>query len=155
MIASLTGSSTLAMKKNFEVCKNDFKFDEKLCDFYIPVSHAMFSPSTVFPLVVAAFYSSEFSGTPISPFQLVIVYILVVQLSIASPKVPGGIMATYTILLNQLGMPLDAVGMLMVANVFFVNIEAALGMVIRDLDLLDLAFLERGTGSVERCRQHL
>lgn len=49
-----------------------------------------------------------------------------------------------TILLNQLGMPLDAVGMLMVANVFFVNIEAALGMVIRDLDLLDLAFWKEG-----------
>ena len=145
MIASLTGSSTLAMNKNFEVCKNDFKFDEKLCDFYIPVSHALFSPSTVFPLVVAAFYSSEFSGTPISPFQLLIVYILVVQLSIASPKVPGGIMATYTILLNQLGMPLDAVGMLMIANVFFVNMETALGMVIRDLNLLDLASQKEGS----------
>jgi Na+/H+-dicarboxylate symporter len=82
---------------------------------------------------------------PISPFQLLIVYILVVQLSIASPKVPGGIMATFTILLNQLGMPLDAVGMLMVANVFFVNIEAALGMVIRDLDLLDLAYQTANT----------
>ena len=104
----------------------------------------MFSPSTVFPLVVAAFYSSEFSGTAISPFQLLIVYILVVQLSIASPKVPGGIMATFTILLNQIGLPLDAVGMLMVANVFCVNIDAALGMVIRNLDLLDLAYQTAG-----------
>lgn len=139
MISFLTGSSTLAMNKNFEVCKNDFHFDEKLCDFYLPLAHALFSPSTVFPLVAAAFYSSEYSGVPLSPFQLLIVFILVIQLSVASPKVPGGIMATFTLLLNQLGMPLDAVGMLMVANVFCVNMEAALGMVIRDLDLMDIA----------------
>lgn len=53
-------------------------------------------------------------------------------------------MATFTILLNQLGLPLDAVGMLMVANVFCVNIDAALGMVIRNLDLLDLAYQTAG-----------
>jgi Na+/H+-dicarboxylate symporter len=138
MLAFLTGSSTLAMNKNFEVCINNYQFDEKLCDFYIPISHALFSPSTVFPLVVAAFYASEYSGAPISAFQLLIVFILVIQLSVASPKVPGGIMATFTILLNQLGLPLDAVGMLMVANVFCVNMDTAIGMVIRDLDLLDL-----------------
>jgi Na+/H+-dicarboxylate symporter len=90
-------------------------------------------------LSVAAFYSSEYNGAPISLFQLLIVFILVVQLSVASPKVPGGIMATFTLLLNQLGLPLDAVGMLMVANVFCVNLDAALGMVIRDLDLMDIA----------------
>ena len=56
-----------------------------------------------------------------------------------------GIMATYTILLNQLGMPLDSVGMLMIANVFFVNMETALGMVIRDLNLLDLASQKEGS----------
>ena len=71
--------------------------------------------------------------------KMLIVFILVVQLSVASPKVPGGIMATFTLLLNQLGLPLDAVGMLMVANVFCVNLDAALGMVIRDLDLMDIA----------------
>ena len=138
-IAFLSGSTTLSMSRNYEVCKEDLQIDKKLCDFYIPLSFAMFSPSTIFPLVVAAFYSSEHYGTPISPFQLLIVYILVAQLSVASPKVPGGIMATFTILLNQLGMPLDAVGLLMVANVFCVNIQSALAMVIRDLDLVDLS----------------
>ena len=139
LIAFSSASGSIAMARNFEVCKENLGIDSKLCDFWIPLSHAMFSPSVVTPLVVAAFYSSAYYGKPISAMQLLIVFILVVQLSIASPKVPGGIMATFTILLNQMGMPLDAVGLLMVANVFCVNAETMFGMLIRNLDLVDLA----------------
>ena len=138
-IAFLTGSGTLAMNRNFEVCKQDFGISEKLCDFWIPVSHALFSPSTIVPLVVAAFYSTSYNGTPISAFQLLIVFILVVQLSVASPKVPGGIMATFTLLLSQIGIPFDVVGLLMVANIFCMNIETGMGILIRDMDLVEVA----------------
>lgn len=60
---------------------------------------------------------------------------MVTQLSVASPKVPGGIMAVFMILLEQLGMPADVVGLLMVANVFIINAQTGLGMLIRTVEL--------------------
>lgn len=88
---------------------------------------------------IKAYFTGSYYGTPISIPQILILYILVTQLSIASPKVPGGIMATFSILLGQLGMPSDVVGLLMVANVFVVNAETGLGMIIRSSELEDFS----------------
>ena len=100
----------------------------------------MFSPSVVPPLVIAAFYAASYYHTPLTLPQIVILIILVIQLSIASPKVPGGIMATYAILLAQLGMPTDTVGLLMIANVFILNVETGLSIIIRMTELKDFSY---------------
>ena len=141
IIGFTTASGTLAMTKNFEISKDILKKDEKLVDFWIPLSHAMFSPSVVPPLITAAFFASSYYGTPLSLSQVVIMYILVTQLSIASPKVPGGIVATFAILLNQLGMSTDIVGLLMVSNVFVVNAMTGLAMLIRSTELEEFSHI--------------
>lgn len=135
IIGFTTASGTLAMTKNFEIGKDVLKKDEKLVNFWVPLSHAMFSPSVVVPLITAAFFACNYYGTPLSLSQLLILYILVTQLSIASPKVPGGIVATFAILLGQLGMSTDIVGLLMVSNVFIVNAMTGLAMIIRTTEL--------------------
>lgn len=139
IVGFTTASGTLAMTKSFEVARDGLKKDEKLVSFWIPLSHAMFSPSVIPSLVGAAFYAGNYYGTAISIPQILIMYILVTQLSISSPKVPGGIMATYTILMGQLGMPEEVVGLLMVANVFVVNALTGLAMVIRSAELEDFS----------------
>ncbi|MBQ9828401.1 MAG: cation:dicarboxylase symporter family transporter, partial [Lachnospiraceae bacterium] len=141
IVGLTTASGTLAMTKQFETAREVMKKDEKLVGFWVPLSHAMFSPSVVPPLVAAAFFAGNYYGTPISLPQILILYLLVTQLSIASPKVPGGIMATYTILLGQLGMPADVVGLLMVANVFIVNVQTGLAMVIRSAELEEFSHI--------------
>ena len=146
IVGFTTASGTLAMSKQFEVARDVLKKDEKLVGFFVPLSHAMFSPSVISPLVTAAFYAGSYYGTPLSLPQILIIYILVTQLSIASPKVPGGIMATFTIMLGQLGMPTDIVGLLMVANVFIVNAETGLAMIIRSTELEEFS---RVIGSVD------
>ncbi|MBR3318835.1 MAG: cation:dicarboxylase symporter family transporter [Atopobiaceae bacterium] len=70
-------------------------------------------------------------GVSFGSTSIVILFVLVFQLSIATPKVPGGIAASYTIILSQLGLPPDSVGILMAANVFIVNIECAFGSLVR------------------------
>ena len=44
-------------------------------------------------------------------------------------------MATFSILLTQLGLPEDIVGLLMIANVFVANAETGLSMIIRSAEL--------------------
>lgn len=130
-VAFSTASGTLSMTEQFDTARNVMKKDEKFIDFWIPLCHALFSPSVIPPLVTAVFFVGNYYGTPISVPQILIMYILLTQLSVASPKVPGGIMATFTILLSQLGLPTDIVGLLMVANVFLVNAMTGAAMVIR------------------------
>ena len=139
VIGFTTGSGTMSMPREFKDAKNALKIDEKVCNFFIPLSHAMFSPSVVVPLVTAAFYAGSYFEAPISLSQILILYILATQLSIASPKVPGGIMATFTILLGQLGMPVDFVGLLMVSNVFVVNAMTGLAVMIRMTELVEFS----------------
>ena len=143
IVGFTSASGTLAMTKQFETAKTVMKIDEKLVDFWVPLSHAMFSPSVVPPLVAVAFYAGIYYGTPVSLPQILILYILVTQLSIASPKVPGGILATAAILLGQLGMPADVVGYLMVANIFVINAETGLAMIIRSAELEEFSYIIR------------
>ena len=148
IVGFTTASGTLAMTKQFETGRNIIKIDEKLVDFWVPLSHAMFSPSVIPPLITAAFYAGSYYGKPISLMQILILYILVTQLSIASPKVPGGIMATFTLLLGQMGMPTDIVGLLMIANVFIVNAMTGLAMIIRSTELEEFSHVMKTDKSV-------
>ena len=55
-IISLTMlSGTASMMVNFDVCKKTMKIDPNLCDFWIPLSHKLFSPGTVNTFVTCAF----------------------------------------------------------------------------------------------------
>ena len=70
--------------------------------------------------------------------QLVLIVLLILELTIASPKIPGGIIATYTLLFTELGLPADSLGLLMAANVFIVNFEVMDELLIKYCDLKDL-----------------
>ena len=146
-IALTTGSSTTAMSENYRVCEHQLGVQNRVVDFWLPLGQAMFAPSLIIPLVTSMFIVANNAGTPLGPSRIVILFILVFQLSIASPKVPGGIAATFAILLGQLGLPLDSVGVLMAANVFVVNFQTALGVFIRDVEICSFA---QGEGALDR-----
>ncbi|MEE3408600.1 MAG: hypothetical protein VZQ95_04340, partial [Erysipelotrichaceae bacterium] len=63
---------------------------------------------------------------------------LLIELAIASPKVPGGILATYSLLFAEIGLPDNVLGLLMASNVFLINFEVAAGMLLKFSDLEDL-----------------
>lgn len=139
LISFSTASNTAAMSMNMEFAKERLKIEGKFCDFWLPLSHAMFSPSAAAALVAGVFYTAYNAQMPLSLFSLFITVILALQLSIATPPVPGGIMAIYAIIFKQLGLPFDSIGMLMVSAVFVVNVSSVMSMLIRDCELMDIA----------------
>lgn len=139
LISFSTASNTAAMSANVVFAKKDLQIEGKFCDFWLPLSHAMFSPSAAAALVAGVFYTAYNAQLELSLFSLIITIILALQLSIATPPVPGGIMAIYAIIFNQLALPLDYIGMLMVSAVFVVNISSVMSMLIRDCELVDIA----------------
>ena len=151
LIALTTGSSTTAMGENFRLTEHDLGVDKRVVDFWLPLGQAMFAPSVIVPLVIGMYAVASMEGVAFGPGRVIVLFILVFQLSIASPKVPGGIAATFTILLGQLGLPLEAVGILMAANVFVCNPETAYGMLVRDAEICAFAAGE-GALDIEKLR---
>lgn len=139
IISFVTGSGTAAMASNFDVCKKNLNIDEKFCDFWIPLSHSLFSPGTVISMVVYAFFSAVFYNVDLPIAELIIVAFLAVQLSICSPKVNGGNIAILTILLTQLGFPLEVIGTLVIADGFVNNLSGVFGMLVRNCEIFDVS----------------
>ena len=127
------------MPKNIEVCEKDLKIDKNLCEFYIPLANALFPTTTIMAMVVHPFFAAEFSGVEISIAKLLIILFLSVQFAISSVRANGGMVATLTLLLSQLEISLDAIGLIMLADVFIINMSGVIGLIIRNCDLLDFS----------------
>lgn len=139
IVATTTLSGTASMMVNFDVCKDTFKIDPNLCDFWIPLSHTLFSPGTVNVIVACSFMGAVISDATISVSQLLLIAFLAIQLSIVNPKVYGGNIAGFTILLTQLGFSTDAIGQMVLADVFTINLSSLFGMVARNCEFYDLS----------------
>lgn len=139
LISFSTGSTTLSMMPNMECAKNKLKIDPKFCDFWLPLSHVIFSPTGVAAFVLCVFYAAHVSGTTLSVVEFILLLFLSLQLSIASPPVPGGLVSMYAIILGQFHLPTDAIGMLMISGIFVANASTSIAMLIRDCELIDVS----------------
>lgn len=139
MIVFTTASSSASMAKNIEICKRDFGIDDNFADFWIPLSHTLFASTMVNALITCSFYAAVFSGTTVSLMQLLIMSFLAIQFSVVTIRVPGGMVATLSILFSQLGFSLGAIGPICAVDIFVVNISGVVGMIVRDCELIDVA----------------
>ena len=137
LITFTTGSGSAAIPKNIELCKSELKIKENLCDFYIPLSHALCPTTILIGIIIYTFYAAEFSSLQISISQLFIIAFLSVQFSLSAVAENGGIIAFMSLMIAQMGFSMDCLGMIMTANIFVVNISGVIGIVVRDCDLYD------------------
>ena len=139
MFSASTVNGSASMMLNMDVCKKDLKINPTLCEFWVPLSHALFAPGTLNTLVICAFVGASMSGATISIAQLLLIAFLAMQLSIVVPRVYGSNLAVFTILLTHLGFSQDAIGPMMVADIFTVNSMSFFGMFVRNCEIYDLS----------------
>ena len=139
VIAFTTSSSIAAFPKNLELAEKNLCVEEKFCTFWLPIALVLFAPSLLIEVVGSAFYAMSIAGQTISIMQLLIIAFLAVQLSIATPKVAGGAAASFGILLTQLGLPTDLLGLLMIANVLGDNFFSSMNVIAHDCELMSVA----------------
>ena len=51
----------------------------------------------------------------------------------------GGMIATMTLMLTQIGLPLEAIGSMTITDIFVVNVSGVISAIIRDCDLIDVS----------------
>ena len=130
-ISFYTGSSTAAIPEFYNKLPNAFGIDEKYSNYWIPLSNSFFSPSTIVALIVYSFFSAQSQNVGISFKWLIIMYIMTIQIGMATPRIPGGIIASCTIMFSQLGLTTDQLGIIMVANVLVLYLDTAIATITR------------------------
>lgn len=152
LIGLTTDSSAAAFTTNINTCKKDFGIDNKLVEFAIPFGQVVYMPSAGIFMVVLSFFMCDTYNIAISPTMVFMIFFISVVLAIAIPPIPGGGVAIMSILLSQLGLPEEGLGITIVflticapsltaLNLFGIHTEIICAA--KDLGLIDEEVLRR------------
>ena len=117
LIALTTSSSSASFGTNISSCEKKMGISEKITKFGIPLGTVIFMPISCITFISVAWYVAESYCVKISFFWIVIAIMIIVILSIALPPIPGGALTSYTILLLQLGLPQEALAVILTIDV--------------------------------------
>ena len=123
VICLTTASSAAAFGTSLETCNKEYGIDESLTNFGVPFSQIIYKPTVAILYFTSALYAAEKFGNTISISWFVTAFLLSIILSIATPPVPGGAMASLSVLAAQLSLPLDGIAIVLALNIVLDFIE--------------------------------
>ncbi|MFI3171655.1 MAG: cation:dicarboxylase symporter family transporter [Eubacteriales bacterium] len=118
LVGLATGSSSIAYPISVDVCTNKLGIRKKIVDFGLPFGQVVYMPGIMLIFVAGAFAMSEIYAVEMNITWMIMVIFVSVLLSIATPPITGGALTCYTILYNQLGIPMEALAVTMIVNTF-------------------------------------
>lgn len=139
IIGLTTASAVAAYQTNISTCEKKLGIDKKLIDIGIPLGQVIFMPGAIVLFVAAAFGMAETYGVAITPIWMFTVFIICVILAIAAPPVPGAALTCYTILFMQLGIPTEAIAVVIALNVILEFVATAVNLFCLQTELVELS----------------
>lgn len=116
LIAITTASSSAAFATNVECCKRELGVDKKIVNFGVPLGQVVYMPGVAVLFFVASLCMAESYAVAITPVWLITSLFVSGMLAFAAPPIPGGTLTCYTILFFQLGIPAEAVSVVISLN---------------------------------------
>ena len=141
-ISFTTGSTTASLRSVYEVSDKELKVKPSFSSFWIPMSSAMLSPKTAVNVIIAAFMAAQLESVPVSISFLVVMILVAVELSTASPGIP----AASTAMLTALGLPVGYVGLFTTYRLLTDNFGAACSI---SYNVLEEVEISRKLGEVQ------
>lgn len=139
MIGLITASSAAAFLENRKVCEEKLGIDKKIVNIGVPLGQVVFMPGFFILYFVMGICMAEIYGVKISPVWLITALIIAVVLAVATPPIPGGALACYTILLLQLEIPAQAIMIAVAINVILDFFATAVDLFCLEAELVELA----------------
>ena len=133
----MTGSASAPDSKIKEISEKELGINPEFSAFWIPMSNGMLDPTLTISLVLAPFLVADITGTPVSISFMLILMLLAVELSMASP----GLTAGYTVIFQSLGMSAEYVGMFSAFSIVIKNCAAACGAAYKILEEIEAAYV--------------
>lgn len=151
-LAFITASSTEAYPVNTACCEHHLGINNRLTRFGLPLGCVMYMPSVSVSFLMIALFMSEQYAMTISPTWCVMAVLACVILSVAAPPIPGGALTCFAVLIAQMGIPTEALGIVIMADIimdFFLTacntafLELELTLQARRMGMLDTEILHR------------
>lgn len=140
LIAITTASSAATFGTNISACRNKFGISDTVTSFGIPLGMVTFKPTTALSYVTMTYFFAEVYGIDISLSWIVLMMFTAGILSLATQPIPGGALASYTILFSQLGIPAEALAVALACDTLVDFISTG-----GDQFLLQYAVLDRAS----------
>ena len=105
-------SSTASMPTNLRICTEKLGISHKVCDFSIPLGATVNMDGTSITLVIGGLFLARAYGVDVSWSLLASVMITIVLLSLGCPGVPGAGIICLGIIVQLMGVPIEALGLL-------------------------------------------
>ncbi len=146
------GSSNAAVPYTMQVCRNELGISPKVCSFSIPLGATVNMDGTCVYLVVAALFLARVYGVEVPASSLAGMFFSVLVLSVGAPGIPGSGLVCLCVLLVQMGVPVEAAGLVMgvdsIVGMFRATSnttgDVAVSLIVAKLDkLLDLSVYNR------------
>ncbi|MBR3619899.1 MAG: cation:dicarboxylase symporter family transporter, partial [Clostridia bacterium] len=134
-----TASSTALSGECADCLTKRLGINSRLVEFGHPIGYVIFMPYTAVNFLVCAFYMAHYYKVQVSLLWLVIGVLLCAFVAIATPPVPGGAIAAYTVIFTQLGLPHQAIAIMISTDILFDFLATAFDSTILQLAMVRLA----------------
>ena len=131
-----TSSSVAANGECSESLYSKMGVNKRFVEFGQPTGGVIFMPSTAINFMVCAVYMATYYKVKVSILWFVIAIIICTFVAIATPPVPGGALAAYSVIFAQLGIPSEAVAIVVALDILFDFIATAFDGSFLQLELI-------------------
>lgn len=134
--AFLTASSAATLFLNMNTCEKELGIDKKLVNFGVPMGQVIYMPGFICEQAIMMFGIAHIFGIELTWMMLLIESILAVLLSIALPPIPGGGVICFSIMMTQLGIPLEGMAIALPLEVVIDHICTGLNLSMLQFELI-------------------
>jgi len=115
--ASLTayslGSSNASIPMSVKMCEEKLGISKKLYSFSIPFGATVNMDGNCITLMITSMFMAKIFGIAVTPSIIFTLSVAIMLLSIGAPGVPGGCLVCIAFLLPQIGIPAEAISIIM------------------------------------------
>jgi len=111
--AFATSSSAATLPITLNIAKNNFKLDPSVSNFVLPIGATVNMDGTALYEAAAALFIANLVGMDISLSQQLVLFFMAMVASIGAPGIPSAGMVTMAMVLQVLGLPLEALAILL------------------------------------------
>ncbi len=116
VVAFSTSSSTATLPVSLATAERNLAIDRPVAAFVLPLGATMNMDGTALFEGVAAVFLAYLFGIELSPIALLVVFLTAMLSSIGAPGMPSGSMAGMQMVLLAAGIPLEAIGVLLLVE---------------------------------------
>ncbi|HLF97746.1 MAG TPA: dicarboxylate/amino acid:cation symporter [Methylococcaceae bacterium] len=113
LTAFATASSSATMPVTLSCAKHNFKIDPGVSGFVIPLGTTVNMDGTALYEAAAALFVAQLSGIDLNLLQQCVVFFIAMLAAIGAPGIPSAGMVTLAMVLQSVGLPVEAIAILL------------------------------------------